>query len=111
LALLFSNNVVTGTKLTKRGDTIITFGSQGEVVTAVVTDVSMSLPEKAAFMLRAGEPYGPQLRTMRVGLEITIRELAKRSNVSPNTIVRIEKGEPCHESSATSILNALNSLV
>ena len=47
------------------------------------------------------------LRMARVGLDLTVRELAALSNVNKATIVRIEAGYPVRESSVLAVREAL----
>ncbi len=65
----------------------------------------MNTLEKPAKALEASH-----LRMARIGLDLTVRELAAASNVNKATIVRIEAGYPVREATVTSVRTTLESL-
>ena len=53
---------------------------------------------------------GPRIRKLREARKLSIRELASRVNVSKNTLLRLEQGEPIAEPLFIRICNALQTV-
>lgn len=55
----------------------------------------------------SNEISGVQSKMARVALRLGVRELAKKSGVSPDTVSRLERGEDLKPSTITAIRSAL----